>query len=86
VAGTLSDPRLDIYAAGGATPIQSNDNWGGTAELAAKFNQLGAFALPDTASKDAAILMTLAPGAYSAIVSGVGETTGVALVEVYDAD
>ena len=43
---------------------------------------MGAFALP-AGSKDAAIVTTLAPGAYTAQVSGVGVTTGVALVEVY---
>jgi hypothetical protein len=35
-------------------------------------------------SKDAALLVTLQPGVYSAQVSGVGNTTGVALVEVYE--
>jgi hypothetical protein len=44
---------------------------------------VGAFALPANAA-DAAILINLAPGAYTAQVSGVGGTTGVALVEVYE--
>ncbi|MDB6169020.1 MAG: repeat protein [Verrucomicrobia bacterium] len=84
VPGVLADPQLDLYAAGGTTPIQSNDNWGGTTALTTAFNQVGAFALPDAASKDAVMLVTLNPGSYSAIVSGVGNTTGVALIEVYD--
>ena len=44
---------------------------------------VGAFALP-TASKDAALLVALAPGSYTAQVSGVGGTGGVVLVEVYE--
>jgi hypothetical protein len=49
----------------------------------AAFTQTGAFGLP-AASKDAALLVTLQPGAYTAQVSGVAGTTGVALVEVYE--
>ncbi len=44
---------------------------------------VGAFALP-SGSRDAALLLTIAPGAYTAQISGVGNTTGVALVEIYD--
>jgi hypothetical protein len=44
---------------------------------------VGAFSL-DAGSKDAALLLTLAPGVYSAQVTGVNGATGVALVEVYD--
>ena len=43
----------------------------------------GAFALAD-GSRDAALLVELPPGAYSAVVHGVGETTGAGLVEVYE--
>ena len=45
--------------------------------------QVGAFSLAAN-SKDAAILVTLEPGAYTAQVSGVGATTGTALVEIYE--
>ena len=45
----------------------------------------GAFAWP-RGSKDAALLVTLPPGSYTVVVRGVGNTAGVALVEVYDAD
>jgi hypothetical protein len=47
------------------------------------FTQTGAFGL-SAGSKDAALLGTLPPGAYTAQVSGVNATTGVALVEVYE--
>lgn len=84
VTGVLADPKAELYLSGGTTPIQSNDNWGGGSTLKAAFNSVGAFALPDDASKDAAMLATLAPGAYSVVVSGVNNTTGVALVEIYE--
>lgn len=57
--------------------------WGGGSDLARVFDQVGAFSL-SADSKDAALLIALPPGNYTAQVSGVGETTGVALVEVYD--
>ena len=65
------------------TIIGENSDWGGTAELTAAFASVGAFVLPAT-SKDAALLVTLPPGNYSVQVSGVSNTTGVALVEVYE--
>ena len=81
VAGVLADPKLDLFS--GTTVIQSNDNWGGGAAITAAAASVGAFAL-DGASKDAVLLVTLPPGSYTAQVSGVGNTTGVALVEIYD--
>lgn len=81
VAGTVADPQLALYT--GATQIGANDNWGGTAVLSAAFAQVGAFGLSST-SKDAALVAELQPGSYTVTVSGVGGTTGVALVEVYE--
>ena len=91
VTGTLADPELKILNNAGATVAQ-NDNWetpapGGatSAQISAAFARLGGFAFP-AGSRDAAVLVTLPPGGYSAQISGVGGTTGVALVEAYDAD
>jgi nitrogen fixation protein len=81
VGGVLADPKLDLYS--GNTRIDGNDNWGGTTTLSNAFTATQAFPLPAN-SKDAALLVTLQPGLYSAQVSGVGGTTGVALVEVYE--
>jgi hypothetical protein len=81
VPGVVPDPELRLFA--GERRIEANDNWGGGAALAAAFARVGAFALP-AGSRDAALLATLPPGAYTAQVSGVGGTTGVALVEVYE--
>lgn len=81
VDGVLADPKLELY--GGSSMIAANDDWSGTPVLSSAFAATGAFALPAN-SKDAALLITLAAGSYTAQVSGVGNTTGVALVEVYE--
>ena len=84
VTGVLADPTLTVFQ--GATPLGTNDNWsdaGNAAAIAAAATRVGAFALP-VGGKDAAALITLKPGSYTVQVSGVGGTTGVALVEVYE--
>jgi hypothetical protein len=83
ITGALADPQLQLFA--GNTLAHSNDNWGGSAEISTAANRVAAFPLAPT-SLDAAILATLPPGSYTAQVSGVGGATGVALVELYDAD
>ena len=87
VPGVLADPQLNLYN-GSLTLITSNDNWSDAAnasQVAAAAVQLQDFALP-VGSKDAALLSTLNDGLYTAQVSGAGNTTGIALVEVYDAN
>ncbi len=83
VGGVLADPKLQIFDSNAQVLVQ-NDDWGGSAAVAAAASQVGAFPLNDPASKDAALLVTLLPGTYSAQVSGQGGTTGVALVEIYE--
>ena len=83
VTGTLADPTITLFR--GAAALATNDNWStaaNAAEVASAGAAVGAFALP-AGSRDAALLVTLAPGSYSAVVSGVGNTTGTALVELY---
>ncbi len=82
VGGTMADPKLDLFS--GSTVIASNDNWGGDAQLTAAGNSVGAFAFASATSKDAMLLITLAPGAYTVQASGVSGGSGSALVEVYD--
>ncbi len=86
VAGTLADPQLVLFDSGGKA-IAQNDNWSAldATAIAAAASRLGAFALP-SGSTDAALLVTLAPGSYTAQVAGANSATGVALLEVYDAD
>ena len=82
VGSTLADPKLEIFS--GATKSAENDNWGGTAELKAAFTSVAAFPFSADNSRDAALVATLQPGSYTAQISGVGNSTGVALVEVYE--
>ncbi len=84
IQGVLANPRIRIYR--GSEIVAENDNWSTTADagaLAATFSRLGAFALANN-SADAALVITLPPGAYTAQVSDIGGT-GVALAEIYDA-
>jgi hypothetical protein len=95
VPGVVADPMLKIYAQGSSTVIAQNNDWGtaqpinaaqvvaSAADITAASTAAGAFPLP-AGSKDAAILVTLMPGQYSAVVSGVNNTTGAGLVEVYE--
>jgi hypothetical protein len=83
VSGTIPDPQLTLFR--GETEIAKNDNWGGDAQLAATGTSVGAFAIANAASKDAVLLLTLAPGGYTAQVSGVpGTGGGSTLVEIYE--
>jgi len=83
VSGALADPLLALYQSG--TLIGLNNDWqaaSNAAQVATATASAGAFALPD-GSRDAALLVDLPAGAYTANVSGVGNTTGTALVEIY---
>lgn len=77
VADALSDPTLELYDSKG-TLVSSNDNWRSTQEGA-----IIATTVPPADDREAAIVRTLAPGAYSAVVRGQNNATGVALFEVY---
>lgn len=88
VGDALADPVLRIFANG--SMISDNDNWGdgrttSASEMSAAFQQVGAFAF-SAGSADAALLATLPPGAYSAVVEGVGGATGTGLVEAYEVE
>lgn len=81
VPGVLADPQLDLFR--GSLQLDHNDDWRGDATISAAFEQAGAFRWSDLGSKDAAIVASLPPGPYTAIISGVRAGTGVALAEVY---
>ena len=83
VGQTLSDPVLTLFD--GQTKIGLNDNWEADADSVLAFAKI-AGAVPFLAgSKDAAMVATLEPGhAYTVQVVGFGQTTGNAIVEVYD--
>ena len=82
VAGVLAAPRLELFR--GTTSLAVNSGIAANrAAIDAAGRQAGAFAL-DAAGADAAILTTLAPGNYTAQVSGASGAAGIALIEVYD--
>jgi hypothetical protein len=80
VTGNLQNPTLELFS--GSTSIGSNDNW---VDAVNKQEMIDSGIAP-TSEFEAAILTSLAPGAYSAFVRGLNDTNGVGLVEVYDLD
>ncbi|MDQ6809952.1 MAG: hypothetical protein M3Z64_11105, partial [Verrucomicrobiota bacterium] len=76
-AGTLADPTLELRDGNGGLLI-SNDNWPTTQPA-----EIIASTVPPTNDKEAAVVATLAPGAYTAIVRGSGNSTGIGVVEIY---
>ncbi len=89
VSAVLADPQLALYRS--TTLLATNDNWGvsgpgtpGPVAFASTFAAVGAFPLASPATKDAALLITVPPGSYTAQVSGANFATGVALVEIYE--
>ena len=82
VAGVLNNPSMELYDVAG-TKFGANDNWDQTIDIQTKHQTLG-LALPQ--ASESVIYAVLPPGAYTVIVSGVNNTTGVAIVEVYDMD
>jgi len=84
VVGVLANPRITLFS--GSTQIATNSNWAvgnNVTQLTYTFAQVGAFSLT-SGSLDAAMINTLQPGSYSVQITGVGNTSGVALLEVYD--
>jgi hypothetical protein len=81
--GFLVDPLLKVFRSEGTTStlVATNDNW--SKSLDGSFQVTGAFSLPDN-SRDAAMVLTLAPGVYTAQVSGADGGTGQAIVEIYE--
>lgn len=85
VADALPAVRLEVMR--GSSPLAAGNEWGraaNAAEIAAVTAGVGGFPLAAD-SRDAALLLTLEPGSYSAVVSGVGGATGTVLAEIYDA-
>ena len=79
VSGALEDPIVELYE--GDTLLAANDDWRNDQQ-----DEIAATGIAPSDNREAAIVRTLAPGAYTAIVSGKDGTTGIALVEGYDLD
>jgi hypothetical protein len=87
VGDALPAPRLRVVGADGQS-VAENEAWeaaGAGPAVAAAAQRLGAFPFA-AGSRDAALLLTLAPGTYTAVVAGGEARAGTALVEVYDAE
>jgi hypothetical protein len=78
ISNFLADPTLELHD-GSGTLIASNDNW-----RSAQEGEIKATTIPPSRDQESAILRTLQPGNYTAIVRGANNTTGVGLVEVYN--
>ena len=78
LAGKLADPTLELFDGNGVL-LASNDDWRDTQEA-----EIMATMMAPSNDAESAIVATLAPSLYTAIVRGANDTTGVALVEVYN--
>ena len=77
--GRLADPTLELHDSIGAL-LSSNDNWMDSPDRQAIIDSM----IPPTDDAESAIVTTLAPGSYTAILRGVADSSGIGVVEVYD--
>ena len=78
MTSALQDPTLELHDSNGAL-LQANNNWKDT-----QASEIMATGLAPTDDRESAVLTTLAGSAYTVIVRGVNNATGVALAEVYN--
>ena len=83
VANPLQDPTLELHDNNGAT-IRSNDNWKTREDGTSQQSEIEATTIPPTNDLESALVQTLSPGNYTAVVRGKDNTTGIAVVEVYN--
>ena len=81
IVGALADPILELHD-GNGNLLAVNDDWSNSPQAA----EIIATTIPPVNNLESAIVATLGPGNYTAIVRGVDNTSGVGLVEVYDLD
>ena len=79
VSDPIDDPKLQVFQ--GNTPLASNDDW--QESLASTFATVGAFSLTPN-SRDAVLLLTLAPGSYTIQLSNNQNRAGPGLIEIYE--
>jgi subtilisin family serine protease len=80
VPGRMEDPILELRNSTGAL-VETNDNWRDSPQRAG----IEATGIPPGDDRESAILRTLVPGSYTAVLRGKDNTSGIALVELYDA-
>ncbi|HEY3662517.1 MAG TPA: matrixin family metalloprotease [Chthoniobacterales bacterium] len=81
ISGALQDPKMDLYDSTGAL-LDSNDNW----QESLDSGEIVDSGLAPFDLRESAIVARLAPGNYTAVISGVNNTTGIGLVESYTLD
>jgi hypothetical protein len=79
VPGRMTDPTLELHAGNGSL-MTSNDNWKDSPER----TQIESSGLAPTDDHESAIIRTLVPGVYTGVLAGKDNTTGIALIEIYD--
>ncbi len=79
ITGALADPVLELHLPDGS--VVTNDNWKDTQQ-----EEIEATGLMPTDDSESAIVQSLDPGAYTAVLRGKSDTTGIGLVEAYDLD
>ncbi len=82
VNGTLADPILELHQ--GNTTLAVNDDWKLKSDGTSQQAEVEATTIPPPNDRESAIVMTLNPGSYTAILSGKAGGTGIGVVEVYD--
>jgi hypothetical protein len=82
ITNPLGDPRITLVRSSDQAVIQVNDNW----MSAPNFTEIQNSGFAPSNPLESAILMTLAPGAYTAVVEGMNGSTGVAVAAVYEVD
>jgi hypothetical protein len=80
ISPVLADPTLKLFS--GSTLLAQNDNWQGASNV----NDTRGSTIPPTNAKESALVIRLEPGAYTTVVTGADNGTGIALVEVYELD
>ncbi len=80
VSPVLANPVLKLVS--GATELRSNDDW----RSESNSDDIIATTIPPANEKESSILIRLEPGAYTAVVTGANDTTGIALIEVFEID
>jgi hypothetical protein len=81
VPGRLGNPTLELHGSDG-TLVTSNDDWKDSPERP----EIESSGFAPSDDREAAILRTLSPGAYTGVLAGKDNTTGIALIEIYDLD
>ena len=83
VQNVMPDPQINVFNSN-TTVIASNAGWAGDTSITTAQTAVGAFAFTSTTSKDSAVLITLAPGSYSAQATSASGAAGTTLIEVYE--